>query len=271
LNPHKIISLLLQYPDRRLLEARPDIMAAVALLPAGPQRTAMSRFLDSWHDGDIVRLQQDYVRTFDFQKRLSLHLTFYLFGDRRQRGMALLRLKKRYAAAGLPLMSTELPDYAPVVLEFAAAASDGYGDELLCEFRPALELIRLALHDMSSPYGHLLDAVCLGLPALTAEEQEQIRRLAAEGPPTEQVGLEPFGPPEVMPPVHDQRTDGATPSWVRRLPAGPRCRQDAGAPTGSSLRADARLLDSLADWPGKAASLQCNASETPPAVEGVVR
>jgi nitrate reductase delta subunit len=234
LNAYKLISLLLQYPEQRMLEARTEIAREVSLLPPGPQRAAIARFLDFLRDGDAVRLQQDYVRTFDFQKRLSLHLTFYLYGDRRQRGLALLRLKRCYAAAGLPLATTELPDYAPVVLEFAAAAPDGYGDRILREFRPALELIRLALRDLGSPYGYLFDAICLGLPVLTEEEQEQIRRLAAEGPPTEQVGLEPFGPPEVMPLVPDQRTDCAVP-------------------------------------PRKAAPLQGNSSDTTPAVGGVAR
>jgi nitrate reductase delta subunit len=213
-SPYKLISLLLQYPDESLLEARPAIAQAAVLLPPGAQRAAILRFLDSWGDGSAVCLQQDYVRTFDFQKRVSLYLTYYLYGDRRQRGLALLRLKKRYAAAGLPLSTTELPDYVPVLLEFAAAAPDGYGDEILREVRPALELIRLGLHDLGSPYGYLLDAVCQGLPALTAEEQEHIRRLAAEGPPAEQVGLEPFGPPEVMPAV-----GGASP-WPGERPTG---------------------------------------------------
>ena len=40
---------------------------------------------------------------------------------------------------------------------------------------------------------HLVKAV-KALP-----EQERVRRLIAEGPPSEQVGLEPFAPPEVMP------------------------------------------------------------------------
>ncbi len=37
------------------------------------------------------------------------------------------------------------------------------------------------------------------LPALTAEEIAETRRIAREGPPDEDVGLEPFAPPEVMP------------------------------------------------------------------------
>jgi nitrate reductase delta subunit len=45
----------------------------------------------------------------------------------------------------------------------------------------------------------VLDAVCAGLPRLSALERERVRDLAEDGPPGEQVGLEPFAPPEVMP------------------------------------------------------------------------
>ena len=58
--------------------------------------------------------------TFDFDRRASLHLTYHTYGDRRQRGLELVRLKRRYAEAGLPLEGGELPDYLPVLLEFAA-------------------------------------------------------------------------------------------------------------------------------------------------------
>jgi nitrate reductase delta subunit len=196
---YKIISLLLQYPGQDLLAETPVILGAVAALPEGNTKEALERFLAYRQEVGAVALQQEYVRTFDFQKRLSLYLTYYLHGDRRQRGMELLRLKRRYAAAGLPLAGSELPDYLPVLLEFAALAPMGYGQELLAEFRPAIELLRAALHDTGSPYAHLLDALCHALPVLTAEEQAEVRRLAAEGPPAEQVGLEPFAPPEVMP------------------------------------------------------------------------
>jgi nitrate reductase delta subunit len=45
----------------------------------------------------------------------------------------------------------------------------------------------------------VLDAATAVLPALSAEELAEARRIAAEGPPDEEVGLEPFAPPEVMP------------------------------------------------------------------------
>ena len=42
----------------------------------------------------------------------------------------------------------------------------------------------------------MVDAVCATLPPLRGEERDAVRRLAAEGPPEEEVGLAPFATPE---------------------------------------------------------------------------
>jgi nitrate reductase delta subunit len=199
-HPLKLVSLLLQYPDGELLAARDELCDAADELPDGPQADAVRAFA-AWYRGvGAEELQARYVETFDFARRSSLYLTYHVFGDRRQRGMALLTLKQRYAAAGLPLGDTELPDYLPVVLEFAVLAPEA-GLEVLARHRESVELIRASLHDTQSPWASLLDAVALPLPGLTRVQAARIRRLAQEGPPEEEVGLEPFGPPEVMPPA----------------------------------------------------------------------
>ena len=142
-------------------------------------------------ENDLER-QEDYVRTFDFDRRATLHLTYHTFGDRRQRGLELVKLKRRYANAGLELDAAELPDYLPVMLEFAALEPEA-GEALLNEHRPALELIRARLHDRQSPYATILDALVEALPRATRAQLTRARRVAEEGPPTELVGLEPFG------------------------------------------------------------------------------
>jgi nitrate reductase delta subunit len=190
----KLVSLLLQYPTDDVLAARAELAAA----GAGGGR-AVERFLDWWGREPARELQRAYVETFDFTRRNSLYLSYHVHGDRRQRGVALLRLKQRYAAAGLELLDGELPDYLPVMLEFAALAPPDVGLAALAESRDALELVRASLHDADSPYALLLDAVAEVLPGLTGAQAARVRRLAAEGPPSEQVGLEPFAPPEVMP------------------------------------------------------------------------
>jgi nitrate reductase delta subunit len=197
--PYKLLSVLLRYPDARLSDARDEVAAAVEALPRSPEKEPLRSFVRYLADGRPGALEQTYVETFDLQRRTSLYLTYYLHGDTRKRGMALLRLKRLYATAGLELAREELPDYLPLVLEFAALAPAGAGESVLREHRSSLELLRANLHTADSPYANLLDAVCAGLPRLTPLEREHVRRLAADGPPDERVGLQPFAPPEVMP------------------------------------------------------------------------
>ena len=187
----KLLSLLLQYPSGELLAARDEL--------AGAAEGRVARFAEWWASEPAGELQRAYVETFDFNRRNSLYLTYHVHGDRRQRGVALLRLKQRYAAAGLELTDGELPDYLPVMLEFAALAPPDVGLAALADGRDAIELIRASLHEAGSPYALVLDAVAALLPGLTGAQAARVRRLAAEGPPSEQVGLEPFAPPEVMP------------------------------------------------------------------------
>jgi nitrate reductase delta subunit len=186
--PWATLSLLLRYPgDARLVAAQHAALAEVA----EPELVA---FREAWRGSAA-----EYVETFDLRRRASLNLTYYAHGDTRERGMALLRIKKLYRVAGLPLDSAELPDHLTVMLAFAAIAPPGYGEALLTEHRPAIELLRLSLHDLGSPYAHLLDAIASGLPALDVTGRAEVARLAREGPPEEAVGLESYGPPEAMP------------------------------------------------------------------------
>jgi nitrate reductase delta subunit len=202
---YKLCSLLLQYPDEELLAARTEITDAVRGLPRSPAATALERFVAWWTQTDPLVVAQHYVQTIDLDKRSGLYLTFYGQGDKRERGSALLRLKQLYRAAGLPLDGAELPDYLPVMLEFAATAPNGQGEVVLREHRAALELVRLSLCERTSPYADVVYAVCLTLGDPSAADRARVGHLAASGPPQELVGLEPFAPPEVMPTTEPRR------------------------------------------------------------------
>jgi nitrate reductase molybdenum cofactor assembly chaperone NarJ/NarW len=190
-------SLLLDYPDGELVGRR-DLLRSVAERLDEPVGVPLRRFLDHMDRTPAHELAADYVATFDIRKRCCPYLTYYAHGDTRKRGMALLRLKQTYAAGGLRLVDDELPDHLAVMLEFAAANPDT-GRALLVEYRAGLELLRLALHDSHSPWSDVLDSVSATLPALRGDERQAVARLAAQGPPAEQVGLAPFAPPEYMP------------------------------------------------------------------------
>ncbi|XVV00983.1 nitrate reductase molybdenum cofactor assembly chaperone [Actinosynnema sp. CA-248983] len=183
----RIAALLIDYPTEAVTAMLPDLRAA-ASLPS----PALVSFIDHALSSSGGALAQHYVETFDLRRRNCLHLSYYAYGDTRKRGMALLRFKHAYRAAGVELGEHELPDHLAVVLEFAATIDPDAGRRLLVEHRPVLELIRLSLAESGSPYLAVLDAVCATLPEINAADRRKVAALAAEGPPEEDVGLEPF-------------------------------------------------------------------------------
>lgn len=195
---YQLLSLLLGYPSEDVVDGRDELAAAAAALAPGRAADSIRRFLHYFCGASAMSLQQHYVETFDLQKRSSLYLTFFTHGDTRKRGQELLRLKRLYRSAGFVAEGSELPDYLPLVLEFASLDPE-HGEWILREHHPALELLRMHLVEQGSIYAALLEAVRAGLPALGIAQLTEVRRLLTAGPPREEVGLEPFAPPEVMP------------------------------------------------------------------------
>ncbi|MBM3665413.1 MAG: nitrate reductase molybdenum cofactor assembly chaperone [Actinobacteria bacterium] len=194
----EIAALMLRFPDDDVLAARGEIAAAARDLPASDARELLVPATEWWAAQHPDDLRAEYVRTFDMSRRTSLDLTYVTYGDRRQRGIALLAFRHRYREAGFEPDGTELADHLPMALELAGTGHP-IGEEMLRDNLPVIELLRLALEDAGSPFASVVGAVTSALPPLTAEELQIVRDLAAEGPPTESIGLAPFGPPEVMP------------------------------------------------------------------------
>jgi nitrate reductase delta subunit len=191
-SPYKLASVLLQYPTMALFDGLGQLAEAAAEAPRA-SREPFGIFLQ-W----LCRTPPDtvaghYVETFDLRRRCALYLTYYRYGDTRKRGMAMLTFKAVYRAAGLEPLDAELPDYLPLVLDFAALHPRG--EKLLRDHRADLELLLRALRDVPSPYADVVEAVCAQLPALRRPDQALVRRLLESGPPAEDVGLEPFAPP----------------------------------------------------------------------------
>jgi nitrate reductase delta subunit len=194
--PYKLASVLLQYPTMALFEGLDQLDAAASATGPKASREAFARFLGWLRATPSGEVAQHYVETFDLRRRCALYLTYYRFGDTRKRGMAMLAFKTAYRVAGFQPSDDELPDYLPLVLDFAALTADG--EKLLRRHRADLELLRKALHDAGTPYADLVDAVCAGLPRLSRRDLAQVRRAWEKGPPEEEVGLEPFAPPEYL-------------------------------------------------------------------------
>ncbi len=195
LSPYKLASVLLQYPTMALLQATGQLQEVVKGMPRATQGP-FGVFLDWLSRTPPDTVARQYVETFDLRRRCALYLTYYRYGDTRKRGMAMLAFKAAYRAEGLEPSDSEPPDYLPLVLDFAALHPRG--EKLLRSHRADLELLLRALRDARSPYADVIGAVCAQLPALRRPDQALVRRFWESGPPAEEVGLEPFAPPEYL-------------------------------------------------------------------------
>jgi nitrate reductase molybdenum cofactor assembly chaperone NarJ/NarW len=188
------VSLLLDYPDELLVQRLPTLREVVAGLPpsvGGP----LGRFLDHVAVTGLRDLQVDYVDTFDVTRKCCLHLTYFLHGDTRNRGVALVQFKQAYRRHGVELAGREgsgeeLPDFLPVVLEFGATVDPDTAWRLLNDHRVGVELLHRALQRRGSPWLDVVDGLRATLPQLAGDDEQALARLIAEGPPSETVGLD---------------------------------------------------------------------------------
>ncbi|MGC3020375.1 nitrate reductase molybdenum cofactor assembly chaperone [Brevibacterium sp. FAM 24630] len=187
-------SWLIDYPDEKLLERLPQISALLeqAEVPEHLKQD-LSATIGHLGDGDPIDLRADYVETFDTRRRGCLFLTYFSNGDTRKRGQALLEIKDHYRAAGLDMDESQLPDHLTYVLEFAAGHDLAAGVRILLSNRAGIELLRLHLAEIGSPWAGTIRAVCATLPALDGDDIHAVERLAAEGPAAETVGIDGLG------------------------------------------------------------------------------
>ncbi|MFL6166715.1 MAG: nitrate reductase molybdenum cofactor assembly chaperone [Ornithinibacter sp.] len=188
----QVVSLLLDYPDAVLVQRVPMLRSVVETLPDA-QRDPLAEVLDTLEQADLRDLQSDYVDTFDLTRKCSLHLTYFTEGDTRRRGVALVEFKQAYRRAGVEFdTDAELPDHVCVVLEFGAVQDWATAWHLLNRHRVGIEVLRAGLAQRGSPWLPAVEALRSTLPELDGDDRTALMRLVAEGPPQEDVGLEPY-------------------------------------------------------------------------------
>jgi nitrate reductase delta subunit len=183
----------LSYPDGELVSRVPLVRAALGEF-AGATRP-FDVVLSRLEGTPLMELQAQYVQEFDLGKRHALHLSYWTDGDTRRRGEVLGAFKQVYRGSDI-LVDTrgELPDYLPMVLEYAATVDMQAGMDLLQRYRPSLELIKFGLRRDNLPHESVVQAVCDALPGASPADEQAVMRMAGYGPPTESVGLDPYDP-----------------------------------------------------------------------------
>lgn len=161
-----LFSQLLQYPDAQWHETADEMYVDWCHLIQEEEPVSVKTLqeltgqcLADFAGMDSETITAAYVKTFDFNKKANLYLTYAQLKEDRERGPALLKLKQVYEEEDIMLDTDELPDYLPLVLEYVAIASEERGIGLLISFRKAIVVIQEELHQMQSPYRHVLDAM----------------------------------------------------------------------------------------------------------------
>jgi nitrate reductase molybdenum cofactor assembly chaperone NarJ/NarW len=196
---YQIASWCLDYPSEALVDRLQQLRDALDEQPDSAAIRQLGPLVDYLGDqvahGRLAELQQHYVDVFDLSRKRALHLSYWTDGDTRRRGEVLARFKADYRAGGF-LVDTggELPDYLPMVLEFAAVVDLDAGRAMLQQYRASVELLRLALLDAETPYAAAVTAVCATLPGPSPADRAAVMAMAGGPPPTEFVGLEPYDP-----------------------------------------------------------------------------
>jgi len=167
---YKLLSKLLDYPDAALVAALPDLRGEIKRGFEAAEWLVLDRFLNHLASLNLTELQAAYVQTFDLTPEHALHLTHHLFGDDKNRGPALIDLtdstrntawrcgpimgwqitgrKRRIRRRGA---SNELPDYLPLVLEFAAMLETDEARMFLSQWAKVLNQLASNLEEAEAP------------------------------------------------------------------------------------------------------------------------
>jgi nitrate reductase delta subunit len=173
---YKLISKLLDYPDAELLSAVPELRSALDLGFEAAEWLVLDRFLSHLTSLEATEAQAAYVQTFDLTPEHALHLTHHLFGDDKNRGPALIDLTEFYKEYGVEMRtadatraandeliddgkSNELPDYLPLILEFASMLEEEEARMFLSQWAKVLNVLGSNLEEAGSPYAPLIRLV----------------------------------------------------------------------------------------------------------------
>jgi nitrate reductase molybdenum cofactor assembly chaperone NarJ/NarW len=157
----RVLACLLRYPDDSLRTHAAELRQALREERAlGAARlTELDALLARITGCGSFQAEAEYVEIFDRGRSTALHLFEHVHGDSRERGPALVDLAQTYEAAGLLLAPGELPDYLPVVLEFASTQPPAAAREFLRESAHIVRSIFAALQRRASPYAAAAGAV----------------------------------------------------------------------------------------------------------------
>lgn len=183
----RALARLLDYPDAALIEALPEVVAAIEAmpLPATAPRQQLLAWCRQLAEAELLDSQAAYVAQFDRGRATSLLLFEHVHGESRDRGQAMVDLLAEYEAAGFVLGERELPDHLPLLLEFLSTRSEEDIARWVGEIRHILALLtaRLEKHDCSQSLIPLTLLCMIGAEADVDTHRDQVNSEPADNTP----------------------------------------------------------------------------------------
>ena len=157
----KALSILLCYPsdDLKVVAGEvADVLESEGVLSKKAQK-AIRPLLKDMEQLGLYDLQELYVLLFDRSRTLSLNLFEHVHGESRERGPAMVDLLETYRAGGFDLVSTELPDHLPILLEYLSTRPIEEAREMLADAGHILAALAERLQRRESRYAAVLAAL----------------------------------------------------------------------------------------------------------------
>lgn len=151
------ISFLLSYPNTEWRDGLEDCLDIVKRIEDSQISSTLQNFIDELSILKPEELIESYVYTFDFGKKTNLYITYMNTGEQRERGAELIELKAAYSDAGFQVTDKELPDYLPLMLEFASVADENFVLPILKRYQRNFQEIHNQLKNNASIYSTLFD------------------------------------------------------------------------------------------------------------------
>jgi nitrate reductase delta subunit len=166
-----VISKLIDYPDSELIENLDSVIEYIkdSSEIATDEKEILMEFVSWMRSHTSIKLQETYVETFDMVPEHDLHLTHHIFGDDRGRGPALIDLSEHLKNEGLEVKEGEIPDFLPLLLEYASTLDNIKSRAFLGDAKKIIKIIADNLDKAKSPYSKLIRIVekhsCLTIAA----------------------------------------------------------------------------------------------------------
>jgi nitrate reductase molybdenum cofactor assembly chaperone NarJ/NarW len=166
----RLASLFLQYPEKEWQETN-ELQEEISLIENTLVKILYKQFHQYFMSVPYSELCQRYTQTFDFTDKTSLYLTYPIFGDKLTRGAGLVKLKNEYLEAGYPLITDELPDYLPLILEFCSLAPLDAVQKMLMIHRKEIDQLLKELSIADNPYQMILQGCVQQIETMLSDQK----------------------------------------------------------------------------------------------------